>query len=371
MKKKSICVLIANRTNYTKLKPVMTELNNLNYFNIKVVVSSSGILKKYGNISEKISEDGFKVDSLIDNLLMNDKHSSMGISLGLSCIQFSTYLENNKTDIILTVGDRFDMLGPVISAKYMNLDIIHLQGGEKSGSIDDTIRNQISLCSSLHFVATEKSKDNLLKLGIDSKQVFNFGCTAVDHLLRIVSKESKYSDIKFKTKYTPILKNNEQYFVLLLHPNTVEEKVVLKTVFNAIDRFNKKVFLFYPNIDASNSSMLSDLQTKLSDPKYVIIKNLKMKDFSILVKNSICFIGNSSSGIRESASFKVPFINIGNRQKNREQNNNTINCPFNEDEIFKAINRAFKLKDKLKGENIYYKENSSKLISKKIFEIYA
>ena len=370
MKKKNICVLVVNRTNYSKLKPVMMELKKLNHFNIKVVVSSSGILKKYGDISEKISDDGFKVDSLIDNLLMNDKHSSMGISLGLSCIQFSTYLENNRTDLILTVGDRFDMLGPVISAKYMNIDIIHLQGGERSGSIDNTIRNQISLCSALHFVATEKSSDNLLKLGIDSKRVYNFGCTAIEHLLKIVPEESKFSDIDFNTKSKPILKDNEEYFVVMLHPNTVEENVSLKTVFNAVDRFNKKVFLFYPNIDALNSSMLSEMQTKLSDPNYIIIKNLKMKNFSILIKNSLCFIGNSSSGIRESASFKIPFINLGDRQQNREQNNNTINCSFDEDKIVDSIKLGIKLKNKLKGENIYYKENSSKLISKIIFEKY-
>jgi len=367
---KNICVLVANRTNYTKLKPLMIELKKSSKFNINVVVSSSGILKKYGIVSEKISKDGFKVDCLIDNLLLNDKHSSMGISMGLSCIQHSTYFQNNKIDLILTVGDRFDMLGPVISAKFMNLPIIHLQGGEKSGSIDDTIRNQISLCADLHFVATDLSKQNLIQLGISSQSIFNFGCTAIEHLLKIVPKKSKFSEIDFKTTNKPNFSDEEEYFVIMMHPNTVEEEVVLKTVLNAVDRFNKKVFLFYPNIDASHSSMLSDMQTKLSDPNYIIIKNLKMKNFSILIKNSLCFIGNSSSGIRESASFKVPFINIGHRQKNREQNNNTINCPMDENQIYKAIKLGIKMKDSLTGENIYCKKNSSKLISKIICEKY-
>lgn len=370
MNTKNICVLITNRTNYTKLKPVMMELNSNKKFKINVVVSSSGILKKYGNISEKIKEDGFHVDYLMDNLLLNDKHSSMGITLGLSCIQHSTYFENKNIDIILTVGDRFDMLGPVISGKYMNIPIIHLQGGEKSGSIDDTIRNQISLCSQLHFVATENSKNNLIKLGIDPKLIFNYGCTAVEYLLKIVPRESKLSDINFKTKNKPQIADNEDYFVVMMHPNTIEEKVDLKIVLNAVDRFNKKVFLFYPNIDASHSTMLSNMQEKLSNSNYIILKNLEMKDFSILIKNSLCFIGNSSSGIRESASFKVPFINIGDRQKNREQNKNIINCKIDEDEIYKAIKKGIKLKPRLDGENIYYKENSSFLISEKISKIY-
>ena len=370
MKKKNICVLVANRTNYSKLKPLMIELKKSNKFNINVVASSSGILKKYGIVSEKISKDGFKVDFLIDNLLLNDHHSSMGISMGLSCIQHSTYFQNNSIDLILTVGDRFDMLGPILSAKFMNLPIVHLQGGEKSGSIDDTIRNQISLCADLHFVATEMSKQNLVQLGLDSKSIYNYGCTAVEYLLKIVPKESKFSDIKFKTSNKPNLSDEEEYFVVMMHPNTVEEKVVLSTVLNAVDRYNKKVFLFYPNIDASHSSMLSDMQTKLSDPNYIIIKNLNMKDFSILVKNSLCFIGNSSSGIRESASFKVPFINIGQRQKNREQNYNTINCTIDENEIYNAIKLGIKIKKTLKGDNIYYKKNSSKLILKAICNKY-
>ena len=156
----------------------------------------------------------------------------------------------------------------------------------------------------------------------------------------------------------------------MMHPNTVEEEVVLKTVLNAVDRFNKKVFLFYPNIDASHSTMLSDMQTKLSDSNYIIIKNLEMKNFSILIKHSLCFIGNSSSGIRESASFKVPFVNIGKRQKNREQNNNTINCSIDENEIYNAIELGINMKDTLTGQNIYHKKNSSQLISKIICQKY-
>ena len=154
----------------------------------------------------------------------------------------------------------------------------------------------------------------------------------------------------------------------MIHPNTKDELLEYDEVFKAIDKFNFKTFLFYPNIDANNSILLSKMQDKLKDTNYFILKNLSVRNFGILLKHAACFIGNSSSGIRESASFKVPFINIGNRQINREQNNNTINCTNNFDSIINSIRKGIELKRKLNGENIYYKKDSSKLIGSKIIE---
>ena len=326
---KNICILITNRTNYSKLKPLISNLKDSNAVLIKIVLSSSSIIKKYGNLVDLIRNDGFQIDSTLDSLLLNDTHSSMAISAGISMVQHATYYQNNKIDLVLTVGDRFDMLTPVLAAKYMNIPIFHLQGGEKSGSIDDTIRNLISLCADIHFVATENSKINLIKLGINENKVFNFGCTAVEYLVKKVNILNKKNTIHLSSGKVINLDDINDFFVILLHPNTIKEDIDIETVFEAVDKFNKKVFLFYPNVDASNSIILSSIQKKINDKNYYIIKNLAVEDFGTLLSKSVCFIGNSSSGIRESASFKIPFINIGTRQNFREQNNNTINCNSN------------------------------------------
>jgi UDP-hydrolysing UDP-N-acetyl-D-glucosamine 2-epimerase len=366
---KSICILITNRTNYSKLKPIILKLKESDLVLTKIVLSSSSIIAKYGNLVDLIRNDGFEIDSTLDSLLLNDTHSSMAISAGISMIQHATYYQNNKIDLVLTVGDRFDMLTPVLAAKYMNIPIFHLQGGEKSGSIDDTIRNLISLCSDIHFVATDNSKRNLINLGINENKIYNFGCTAVEYLIQKVNIFNEKNTIQLSSGKIINLDNLNDFFVILLHPNTTKDDIDIETVFEAVDKFNKQVFLFYPNVDASNSTILSSIQKKINDKNYHIIKNLSVEDFGTLLGKSICFIGNSSSGIRESASFKIPFINIGDRQQFREQNNNTINCKSDINEICEAISKAISIKETLTGENIYYKVDSSELISKKILHL--
>jgi UDP-hydrolysing UDP-N-acetyl-D-glucosamine 2-epimerase len=363
---KNICILITNRTNYSKLKPILINLSDSNAVTIKIVLSSSAIISKYGNLIDLIRSDGFNIDTTLDTLLLNDTHSAMATSAGISMIQHSAYYQNNNIDFILTVGDRFDMLTPVLAAKYMNIPIFHLQGGERSGSIDDTIRNLISLTSDFHFVATENSKNNLIKLGISENKIFNFGCTAVEYLISRFNILSEKNIIHLSSGKIIDLNQINNYFVVLLHPNTTKDDLDIELIFKAIEKFNNKIFLFYPNVDASNSIILSSIQKKINDINYYVIKNLSIEDFGTLLSKALCFIGNSSSGIRESASFKIPFVNIGNRQNLREQNNNTINCISNEKSIYEAITKAIAIKETLSGDNIYYKPNSSKLISEKI-----
>lgn len=366
---KNICILITNRTNYSKIKPILINLKRYNEISIKIVLSSSAIISKYGNLKDLIYQDGFEIDLSIDSLLLNDKHSSMAISAGISMIQHANYFQNINVDFVLTVGDRFDMLTPVLAAKYMNIPVFHLQGGEKSGSIDDTIRNLISLSSEIHFVATESSKQNLIALGINENKIFNFGCTAVEYLINTVDSLSDINTIKLSSGKVINLDVINDYFIVLLHPDTTKGDIDISAVFTAIDQFQKKVFVFYPNVDASNSVILSAIQKKINDSNYFIIKNLSIEDFGILMSKSSCFIGNSSSGIRESASFRIPFVNIGERQNLREQNNNTINCNSDMNSIYDAISTAISIKPNLTGENIYYQLKSSEKIAKKIIQI--
>ena len=366
---KTICVLITNRTNYSKIKPILFNLSLSNKVKINIVLCSSAIISKYGNLIELIQNDGFQVSFKIDSLLMNDGHASMAISSGISMVQHATFYQNNHIDAILNVGDSFDMLTPVLAAKYMNIPIFHLQGGERSGSIDDTIRNLISLCSDYHFVATEKSLYNLINLGIKKENIFNFGCTAVEYLINNLNNFKNNSEIILSSGKVINLDSIGEYLVVLIHPNTTCDDLNIDLVFKAIDRFNYKVFLFYPNVDASNSVILSSMQRKLNDNNYFVIKNLKLDDFGLLLSKTICFVGNSSSGIRESASFKIPFVNIGSRQNFREQNTNTINCTTEESSIFKEIKKAISFKDRLVGDNVYYKKDSSKLVSKRIISL--
>jgi len=164
--KKTICVTLTNRTNYSKLKTVLMDLRKNPLLDCRIVLSSTILLERYGSGYQDLVHDGFEIDKKIDCTLLNDSHEAMAKTTGLSIVEHATYFAWRKPDLLLIVGDRFDMLAPVVSASMMNIPIAHIQGGELSGTIDNVIRDIITKFASLHFVATEKSAQNLFQFGI-------------------------------------------------------------------------------------------------------------------------------------------------------------------------------------------------------------
>ena len=163
-KMKTVCVSLTNRTNYSKLKLVLKELNKYKNLEIKIVISSTILLNRYGDGYKDLINDGWQIDKKIDCILMNDSHEAMSKTIGISIIEHSSYFAEIKPDLLLIVGDRFDMLAPALTASMMNIPIGHIQGGELSGTIDNVIRDIISRISCMHFVSTSKSAENLRNL---------------------------------------------------------------------------------------------------------------------------------------------------------------------------------------------------------------
>lgn len=364
---KNICVIIVNRTNYTKLKPILLELNKYDV-NLNIVGSSSLILDKYANTYHDVEGDGFVIDSKINCLLSKDSHESMLITSGLSMIQHSKYLNDNRPDLLLVVGDRFDTFPPVLCSSIMNIPIAHIQGGELSGTIDNRIRNLISSLSSLHFVSTKNSKKRLISIGVDKDTIFNFGCPAVEYINSInIDKKFDPHMLHKEFKHNLDISENEDYFMVMVHPDTTNPNDVdMSTVFRAINYFGVKTIVFYPNVDAYNSLILRSISEFRDHNNFYLVKHIPIEGYIHLLAHSKCLIGNSSSGIREAASFGIPVINIGNRQINRERNDNTFDVICDYDLIIKAIQLS--LKRKFSKNNIYYQKNCSKKIANKILE---
>lgn len=353
-----ILVPVVNRTNYTKLKPILLNLKKYEV-NVKLMLSSGIVVDRLGDSCSDIIKDKMDVLCKIDCLLMNDSLECMCKTIGLSIVEHSSILKKEKPDILLVVGDRFDMVPSVLCARIMNIPIFHIQGGEKSGSIDDTVRDIITICSSRHYVSTEKSRDRVFEI-TQSEFVFNFGCPAVEYIKNLdIGDFLDVEKINKKFRKGLNIKPYENYFLVVVHPNTNDcEDINMEVILNAVLSFNYKCIVVYPNIDAFSSVILYSIIDKKD--KIFPIKHVKMEDFAKLMGHSKCIIGNSSAGIRESASFKIPAVNIGNRQKFRETNNNTISCNCDYDEIVDSLKKSLFLK--LDGNNIYYKENSSKNI---------
>jgi UDP-hydrolysing UDP-N-acetyl-D-glucosamine 2-epimerase len=366
--KKTICVTLTNRTNYSKLKTVLFEISKYKKINFYLVLSSSILLERYGSGYKDLEKDGFEIDKKIDCVLMNDSHEAMAKTIGISVIEHATYFASRKPDLLLIVGDRFDMLAPVVAAGTMNIPIAHIQGGELSGTIDNVIRDVLTKFSSLHFVATENSMQNLIDYGVKKETVFNYGCPAVEYITKLdVGTSFDPARISKKFKYPIQVDKDEKYFLVMVHPDTTDENdVEMSKVLEVVSRFALKTFIFYPNIDANNTEIVSSIARYNNNDSFFMIRHMPLEDFVYTMAHCVCMIGNSSSGIRESASFATPFINIGERQIGRERNKNTIDIGDDYDSLESTIKSCMNLK--LRTDNIYYKDGCSNRIAAKIVD---
>ena len=368
---KKIFVPLVNRTNYSKLRSVLRILKDL--ANIKIILSSGAAVKEVGSIKEDIQNDGLDNIIVVDSCLRNDHHSAMSKNIALSMIQYSTILEQERPDLVLIVGDRFDMLGYAISSAIQNIPTIHIQGGERSGTIDDKVRFSITALADYHFPATEKSKKNVVKCGALPEKVFNYGCPAVGHIHDVgFSSDHDKFDLNELKKYSKRsledLKSSSEYILVQVHPNTVDpDDVKMEELLMALNEINLPCIILYPNIDALSGKIIEAMRKYRGVKKFYYYKHFSLKTFVGVMKGCKCFIGNSSSIIRESGLFGVPAINLGTRQSLRETNDNVHDCNFNKKDI---IDLFYNISNKKYVNNsVYFNPDSSENIAKKILQI--
>ena len=336
-----ICVVVASRANYGRIRSVMRAIKNDNRFELVVVVSASAVLYRYGNVSELIEQDGFEIDSRIYTIVEGGNTMTMAKSTGLSIIELSSVFDRLKPDMVVTVADRYETLATATAAAYMNIPVVHTQGGDLSGSIDESVRNAITKLSHIHFPATELSRTRILKMGENQKNVFNFGCPAMDEIdIDAISSIGDFDINAFGTGDE--LNLSEKYLVLIEHPITTDfdkhDKVISKSI-SALEKLDMQVVVLWPNVDAGSdtiSKTIRILKEKNNKNKMRFIRNLEIVDYNRLIYNSECLIGNSSSGIREAAFLGLPSVNVGDRQIFREKGSNVISVPNSTAEIIDA-----------------------------------
>jgi len=365
---KTVCVALTNRTNYSKLKTILLEIRKQQNIYPRIVLSSTILLDRYGNSYQDLIQDGFEIDKKIDCVLMNDSHESMAKTVGLSVIEHATYFKWRKPDLLLIVGDRFDMLAPAVAASMMNIPIAHIQGGELSGTIDNVIRDVITRFASMHFVATNQSATNLSSYGVPKNAIYDYGCPAVEYISQIDVGEffdKKRLNKKFKREID--IAPGEKYFVVMMHPDTTNKHDVdMDAVMSAVAKFGIKAFVFYPNVDAHNSEIVSSIAKYNNHDEFYLIRHMPLEGFIHTMAHSCCMISNSSSGIREASSFGTPVINVGHRQVDRERNQNVIDIGDNynllEEVIEKYMNHRFK------KQNIYFKTGCANMIAAELMQ---
>lgn len=344
MSKRKVCVVIASRANYGRIKSVLQEIKNHEDLELQVVASASALLFRFGKVVDIMEEDGFAPDAKVHIVIEGDSLTTMAKSTGLAVIEMAGIFDVLKPDIVLTVADRYETLATSIAASYMNIPVAHTQGGEVTGSIDESVRHATTKLSHFHFVTTELSKKRVIQMGENPDRVYLTGCPSID----LIANLDLSADNSILTKRGGVgshIDLGQDYLVVLQHPVTTEYKSASSQItetIQAIKNLAMQTIWIWPNVDAGSDDISKELRKfrEQENPQWLYFhRNFEPEDYARIIKNCSCLIGNSSSALREGAFLGVPSVDIGIRQHLRECGQNVINTPYDAVQIEAAIRK--------------------------------
>lgn len=336
---KKIVILTATRAEYGLLAPIIKKLRKDPEIDVKLVVTGAHLSPEFGMTVNEIKANGTAIDKEIDILLSSDSQAAVSKSMGIAMISFADYFAECKPDALMVLGDRYETLAVCIAALNAQIPIIHLHGGEATeGAIDEAVRNAITKLSYLHFTSTEVYRNRVIQMGEAPDRVYTSGAMGVENALRtpLMSKEELETSLGCSL--------GERFAILTFHPVTLENHTAEAQV-NELIEVMKKYYNITFLCTKANADMGGHVINKLlnmyveSHDNAYLYDSLGMRRYLSAVSHAEFVIGNSSSGIIEVPSFKIPTINIGDRQKGRIQAASIINC----EPIATSINKAIEL----------------------------
>jgi len=365
MSKTKICVVTSSRAEYGLLYWIMREIKDDSDLKLQLIVTGMHLSQEFGLIYKEIEKD-FKIDKKIETLMSSDTAIGISKSMGLTQISFSEAYDELKPDIILVLGDRYEIFSAATSAMIAKIPIAHIHGGELTeGAFDESIRHSITKMSHLHFTATEEYKNRVTQLGEDPSKVFNVGGIGVENIKKnkILTKNEFEKSINFKLNIKNIL--------VTFHPVTLENKTSKKQfqeLLDAIEKLEDTNIIFTKSNSDTDGRIINQMIDKYvykNSHKSITFTSLGQLRYLSALKYVDAVVGNSSSGLLEAPSFKIATINIGDRQKGRIKADSVIDCLAEKKNIKKVIDKIYskKFQELLKKvKNPYAKGKTSKKI---------
>jgi UDP-hydrolysing UDP-N-acetyl-D-glucosamine 2-epimerase len=354
---RKICVVINSRANYARIKSVLVELKSRGDCELQIVVGASGLLFRFGKVVEIIRNDGFEVNREVYSVVEGNEPVVMAKTTGLALIELAQVFLDLKPDVVVTIADRHETLATAIAASYMNIPVAHTQGGEITGSIDESVRHACTKLSHLHFPATRNAYKNILQLGEEESRVHLTGCPALD----IVEKNKDINLSGFLEQYIRDVNlfENQRYLLVLYHPDTqhyADSTHSTTRILTAMQKMDIPVIWLWPNVD-SGTDLISKELRRFKDininSKIHFVRNFTPEEFISVLNNALCIIGNSSSSIREASRTGTPSVVVGHRQNGREFGDNVIYLPdFDSKSIGNAIHKQIE-HGKYNSSNLY------------------
>ena len=321
--RRKICVVLVDRANYGRLKPVMRAIDRHPALELQTVCAGTMVLERFGQPVQVVRADGFRVDGEIYLELEGSTPATMAKSVGFGMVEFASEFQRLKPDMVLLIGDRYEALSAAVAAAYMNLCTVHLQGGEVSGSIDESARHAISKFAHFHVPSTRRAADYLVRMGERADSVLTVGCPSsdiargLDRALRpeVVNSIGSGAEIDVA----------RPYLLVVFHPTTTEfggERRQMEEVLEALHAVAMPTLLLWPNIDAGSDHISKAVRVfrDREQPEWLrTITNLPPEDYLRVLGGAACAVGNSSSFVRDASYFGTPVVLVGNRQEGRER----------------------------------------------------
>lgn len=323
-----VCVVLVDRANYGRLHPVMRAIKNDSDLELTTLCAGTMLLERFGQAEKIVEADGFSVDARVFMELEGSTPSTMAKSVGLGIIEFTTQFQRLRPDVVLLIGDRYEALAAAISAAYMNIPIAHIQGGEVSGSIDESARHAITKFAHLHFPSTERAAQYILRMGERKDCVFNVGCPSGDYIAALDTNLPR--ELFARAGVGASINPEDPFLLVIYHPVTTRygsERKQAEQLIDALDDLQLPTVWLWPNIDAGSDDISKALRVYRehhSSTWLHLVKNLDPVTFQKVLKKAACAVGNSSSFIRDSTFSGTPIVLVGERQTGREHGENLV-----------------------------------------------
>ena len=343
--KRKVCIVITARPSFSRIKAAMQAIRDHPDLELQLVVAASALLDRYGNAANVIMAEGFKVDRTVYMIVEGENLVTSAKSTGFGLAELATVFNDLKPDMVVTIADRYETIATSIAAAYMNIPLVHVQGGEVTGSIDEKTRHANTKLADIHLVSSDNARARVEKMGERPESVFMTGCPSID-LARLALEAEPRGIADVASRYTgvgPPVDVTKPYIVVLQHPVTTEyddSRRHADETIEAVSQAGYPTLWFWPNVDAGSDGTSKAIRTarerhKLQQTHFY--KNMNPMDFLSILINSRGIVGNSSVAIRECSFLGVPAVNIGSRQQRRDRGRNVVDVGYDRQEIAAAI----------------------------------
>jgi UDP-hydrolysing UDP-N-acetyl-D-glucosamine 2-epimerase len=344
MRRRRICVLVTARPSYSRIRSALKAIQDHPELELQLVVAASALLERYGNAIDAIEHDGFHPSARVYMVLEGENLVTSAKSTGLGLVELATVFDNLRPDAVVTVADRYETLATAVAASYMNIPVVHVQGGEVTGSIDEKVRHAVTKLANLHLVSTPAARERVIRLGEEPESVVVTGCPSIDIAATVAARPGlDFDPFERYGGVGPREDLSKGFLVVMQHPVTTEYEEARRQVeetLHGVKDIGLPVLWFWPNVDAGSDGTSKGIRVFREHEKatnFHFFRNMFPEDFLQLLRGASAIVGNSSVAIRECSYLGVPAVNIGSRQKGRERGRNVIDVDHDRAAVSAAV----------------------------------